>query len=121
MASDKVEGPRPRLPSRVRRILVRALQVLAGLLAASILATLLLRWIPPLTTAVMMERRIGSWLDGRAYHVDYRWVTWKRISLQAPLAVIAAEDQNFATHHGFDFKSIQNDISGHSAVSRLTL
>lgn len=110
-------GCRPR--SLVRRILVRAVQILALLLVASILATLALRWIPPPTTAVMMERRVDAWLNGRAYRVDHRWVRWDRISPQAALAVIAAEDQNFATHHGFDFESIQKALDAHERGRRL--
>jgi monofunctional biosynthetic peptidoglycan transglycosylase len=108
-----------RRPSLSRRILMRALQVLAVLVALSVFATLVLRWIPPLTTSLIMERRIGSWVRGRSYHVDCRWVPWKRISPAASLAVIAAEDQNFATHHGFDFESIQKAIDAHERGRRL--
>lgn len=108
-----------RLRSRFRRILVRALQGLAILLVTSILGTLALRWIRPLTTAVMMERRVDAWRNGRAYRLDYRWVRWDHISPQAALAVIAAEDQNFATHHGFDFESIQKALDAHERGQRL--
>ncbi len=94
-------------------MLVCALQALVLLIAVSILATLALRWVRPPTTAMIVERRIDAWRNGRAYHVDFRWVSWARISPQAPLAVIAAEDQNFATHHGFDFDSIQQAINAH--------
>ncbi len=112
-----VSGHRPR--SLVRRILMRALQVLAFLVVVSFLATLALRWIPPPTTAVMIERRVDAWRNGRAYRVDYRWVRWDRISPQAGLAVVAAEDQNFATHHGFDFESVQKALEAHERGRRL--
>ena len=101
------------------RILVRALQILALLLVASIPVTLVLRWIPPPTTAVIVERRGDAWGNGRAYRVDYRWVRWDRISPEAALAVIAAEDQNFATHRGFDFESIQKALDAHESGRRL--
>jgi monofunctional biosynthetic peptidoglycan transglycosylase len=114
------DSARPRRRrSYVRRVLMRALQVLALLLVISILATLALRWIPPPATAVMMERRVDAWWNGRPYHVDYQWVRWDRISPQAALAVIAAEDQNFATHHGFDFESIQKALDAHERGRRL--
>jgi monofunctional glycosyltransferase len=103
----------------VRRILARTLQSLAVLLLLSILATLLLRWIPPPTTAVIMERRISSLWNGRTYRVDCQWASWNRISPLAALAVIAAEDQNFATHHGFDFQSIQKALDEHERGRRL--
>jgi monofunctional glycosyltransferase len=103
----------------VRRILARALRILAIFLILPILATLVLRWIPPPTTAVILERRADSWWNGRPYRADCRWTHWNRISPLASLAVIAAEDQNFATHHGFDFKSIQKALDEHEQGRRL--
>ncbi len=103
----------------VRRILVRVSQAFVVILVASMLMTLALRWIVPPTTAMMMQRWVEAWRSGRAYHVDNRWVPWNRISPQAALAVIAAEDQNFATHHGFDFASIQKALDEHDRGQRL--
>jgi monofunctional glycosyltransferase len=102
-----------------RRIFVRSIQIVALFMVVSILATLALRWIPPPTTAMIMERRILSLWDGRSYRVDCRWTPWKGISPHAALAVIAAEDQNFAMHHGFDIKSIQKAIDAHERGKRL--
>jgi monofunctional glycosyltransferase len=102
-----------------RLILTRSLQSCGILFAGSLLAVLALRWVPPLTTGVMTQRRVSSWLDRDAYSPDYRWVSWKRISPNAALAVIASEDQNFPRHHGFDFKSIQKAIDAHDHGRRL--
>jgi monofunctional glycosyltransferase len=108
------------MPKTIRRLVLnRALQALALLLLGSILAVLSLRWIPPLTTSVMVQRRINSWVRNRPYSIDYRWVSWGKINPAAALAVIAAEDQNFATHHGFDFESIQKAIDAHDRGGRL--
>ena len=117
MASHERGGRRPR--SFVRRSLVRVLQALLFILAASMLTTLALRWVAPPATAIMMQRRVEAWQKHRAYHVDYRWVPWNRFSPQAALAVIAAEDQNFVTHHGFDFASIQKALDEHERGQRL--
>jgi len=119
MVSRKSGRAHRRLPSILRRILVRTLQILAAILAVSLLLVLALRWIPLPTTAVMMERRIDAWWNGRAYRIDYRWTPWNRISPSAALAVIAAEDQNFATHHGFDFDAIQRALDAHDQGRRL--
>jgi monofunctional glycosyltransferase len=102
-----------------RSIFVRTLQILEFLLLLSFLATLTLRWVAPPTTAVIMERRIASWLSGHSYKVDCTWTPWNQISPSAAMAVIAAEDQNFATHHGFDFESIENAIDQHERGRRL--
>ncbi len=118
--SSRVAGGAGRRPrSLFRRSLVRTLQGLALLLVASILATLALRWLSPPTTAVMLERKVDAWRKDRSFRLDYRWVRWDRISPQAPLAVIAAEDQNFAVHHGFDFESIQKALDEHDRGERL--
>ena len=56
---------------------------------------------------------------GKSYPIDYRWVPWDRIARHAGLAVIAAEDQNFPTHHGFDLESLQKAIDAHEKGKRL--
>jgi monofunctional biosynthetic peptidoglycan transglycosylase len=74
-----------------------------GIVLLTMLATLALRWLPPLTSALMVQRQVGAWWQGqREYRVQYRWVPWDSISPHVPLAVIAAEDQRFLQHHGFD-------------------
>jgi monofunctional glycosyltransferase len=108
-----------RLSSIVRRFLKRAVQTLAVFLAASFLITLALRWIRPPVTAVRIERRINSWRNDLPYQSDSRWKPWDRISQSAALAVIAAEDQNFDRHHGFDFQSIQKALDAHERGGRL--
>ena len=108
------------MPKQIGRlILKRFLQMCGVLFAVSILSVLALRWIPPLTTGVMTQRRVESWFDHDTYSSDYRWVSWKRISPNAALAVIASEDQNFPKHHGFDFKSMQKAIDAHDRGRRL--
>jgi monofunctional biosynthetic peptidoglycan transglycosylase len=102
-----------------RRLLIAATGGVALLLAASVVGVLALRWIPAVTTAVILERRAGAWIDGRPYPVRHRWVRWDRISPYAALAVVAAEDQRFREHHGFDVASIQDAIADHERGERL--
>ena len=42
--------------------------------------------------------------------VQQRWVDWPQISPHAKVAVIAAEDQKFPEHHGFDLESINDAL-----------
>jgi monofunctional biosynthetic peptidoglycan transglycosylase len=72
-------------------------------IAAPALILLPLRWVPPPTSAFML-RHAGP--------VRYRWVPWREISPQVAVAVVAAEDQKFPHHHGFDFASISSALSG---------
>ncbi len=113
----KVSRARPR--SRIRRVAIWALRAAALLFVSSVLAVLVLRWAPPLTSGVMIERRIDALMAGTSYSLTYRWVPWNRIAKHAGLAVIAAEDQHFPTHHGFDFESLQKAIDAHEQGRRL--
>ena len=42
-----------------------------------------------------------------SYSIKYDWVSLDEISPNMQLAVIAAEDQKFPHHWGFDFEAIQ--------------
>jgi monofunctional biosynthetic peptidoglycan transglycosylase len=85
---------------------------------ATILQVLLLRWIPPFTSAFMVERRVSALLGREPdFHLHYRWRAWSRISSNLPIALVAAEDQKFPFHHGFDFEAIDKAMD-HNARSR---
>jgi monofunctional glycosyltransferase len=92
----------------VLRGLVRLLLwLLGGLVAATLLAVLALRWAPPPTTAFMVNGYLQARLaHDPSWHADYRWTPYERISRHVKLAVIASEDQKFAFHPGFDFEAI---------------
>jgi monofunctional glycosyltransferase len=75
------------------------------------LPVILMRWLDPWYSAFMLGDALDARLDGRAqYRTDYRWVDLEEISPHAAVAVIAAEDQYFPFHTGFDFKSIREAI-----------
>jgi monofunctional glycosyltransferase len=113
------------MPSLLRRpLLIRLLRSLAILvlswLALSWLLVLLLRFVPPWTSAVMLERQTGALLRGEHdFHLRQHWVPWGQISPYVPLAMVASEDQKFPYHHGFDFDSIQNAVDAADEGKRL--
>jgi len=94
-----------------RHILRWLFGTLAILALASILSVLSLRWVAPPMSSFMLQHLVGQWLDDkgeiRLYH---RWVNWQDIAPTLPLAVIAAEDQRFPLHHGFDLTEIANAL-----------
>ena len=68
---------------------------------------LLLRWIPPVTSAFMVSRRVDAFMQRDwDFQLRYSWRSSKDISRNLPIALVAAEDQTFPDHHGFDFKAI---------------
>ena len=87
-----------------------------GLVLASILSVVLLRWIPPVTTAfILRERAFGD------TPVAHRWTPWRDISPDAALAVVASEDQRFPAHFGFDLVEIEKAIRGGSRRGASTI
>ncbi len=95
------------------------LSVLAWL-ASSWLAVLLLRFMPPWTSAVMLERQFSAWIHGeKNFHLRQHWVPWEQTTPWVPLAMVAGEDQKFPYHHGFDFESIHKAIDAADDGGRL--
>ena len=96
------------LPRRLLRLLLIAI---AAWLVVTWLLVLLLRFVPPWTSAVMVERQLGASLHREpGFQLRHRWVPWPQISPWVPLAMVAGEDQKFPYHHGFDFDSIHEAI-----------
>lgn len=73
-------------------------------LLSSVLLVLPLRWIEPPTTSFMLQD------DSGRVPVAYEWNQWQELGSAAAIAVVAAEDQKFAQHFGFDLKSIQDSV-----------
>lgn len=61
------------------------------------------RFIPVPFSAYMVQQKIGHLLQlDFSYSIKYDWVSLDEISPNMQLAVIAAEDQKFPHHWGFD-------------------
>jgi len=63
-----------------------------------------LRWVAPPTTAFMLFDSSGTG------PLRYRWVDGAQMSASLAYAVIAAEDQKFPEHFGFDLESIRDAL-----------
>ena len=50
---------------------------------------------------------LARWQGQIDARVRYRWVEWEDLSPYLALAVLAAEDQRFLQHGGFDFNALQ--------------
>jgi monofunctional biosynthetic peptidoglycan transglycosylase len=100
---------------RLREILAWTILVLIGLTAAPVLV---FRWVPPPTSAFMLEARISNYARGRLTAIRYRWVAWEAIGWPMRLAVIAAEDQKFPGHWGFDLESIGEAVERNESRRR---
>jgi monofunctional biosynthetic peptidoglycan transglycosylase len=93
------------------------LKLFCLLLIFTILQVLILKMVnPPMTTAMAFQ-----WVKIKLGMDDgpmprYQWRPLKKISAHLIRAVLAAEDQRFLTHHGFDFiemnEALQDMVSG---------
>ena len=107
----KLAVAEPRRKSWPRRLVRWALYAGLAWFVFGIAAVVLLRFVPPPVSAVMAEDWIGAKLRGdSAYALHYRWVAWDRVAPALPLSLVAAEDQRFPQHHGFDFVAIQKAL-----------
>lgn len=79
-----------------------------GFLAISVLSVLIYRWVPVYVTPLMVIRCGESIIDGKTPAIHHRWVPLEEMSKYMPVAVIASEDANFLSHHGFDFDAIRS-------------
>jgi len=94
---------------RRRRWPRRLLLALAALLLLSALPVLVLRWMVPPTSAFMLAYRIQHDAAPR-----YAWRDLEAISAALPLALVAAEDQRFPQHRGFDVDAIRSALAEHA-------
>jgi monofunctional glycosyltransferase len=89
---------------RIRRIVLKICLWFFGL---SIFSVILFRFVPIPFTPLMILRCIGQKIDGKEMKLSKDWVSLEKISPVMPLAVMAAEDQNFEEHFGFDLEAIK--------------
>ncbi|WP_207430522.1 monofunctional biosynthetic peptidoglycan transglycosylase [Sabulibacter ruber] len=96
------------------------------LFLVTVLWVLTYRWIdPPVTLHMMLKRSEPSPKTEKVDVIQHQFVELEDMSLHLPLAVIAAEDQLFLTHNGFDFKAIkqafQRNLSSKKTIGGSTI
>lgn len=112
----------------IKRLLLRLLLVCVVFWGGGIAVFSIL---PVPFSAVMLERQVSAWFSGDFHYVAHSdWVGMDEISPWMGLAVIAAEDQKFPNHWGFDVPAIEkalahnerneNRIRGASTLSQQT-
>ncbi len=89
---------------RIRKLVGR---VVLAVVILTVVPVFLLRWVSPPTSAFMLQKRVAGFISGHGAPIRYRWVPWETISPSMRLAVVAAEDQKFPHHWGFDVQAIE--------------
>lgn len=83
------------------------------LFALSVMGTVFYRFVPPPITFLMIERLWEG--DG----LKKSWRSLEEISPELQRAVIAAEDNSFCTHSGFDWQAIENALKRNQRSQQL--
>ena len=103
-------------PRALRRVFLWAGRLVGGAVIAIALASVaavgILRWVNPPASSFMLRHALVMVGLGRSppyYH--HRWVPWKEIPASVRIAAIAAEDQRFPVHHGFDPVEIRKALA----------
>lgn len=92
------------ITSRLRRVVLR---VVLGAVLLSLLPVALWRFADPPVTLLMVQRWLAAPQGARLHH---EWVDLDEVSPSFLLAVVAAEDQKFPHHRGFDLDSIADAL-----------
>jgi monofunctional biosynthetic peptidoglycan transglycosylase len=73
----------------------------------SIFSVIFFRFVPIPVTPLMLIRCAQQLTEGRELKMKKSWTSIGEISAAMPLAAMAAEDQKFEEHFGFDLEAIQ--------------
>lgn len=103
------------------------LKLVLTLFLISILWVLLYRWFSPPATLIMLQRRSApaQLQETGKTKIRYDFVQMEEVAYHVPLALVAAEDQLFTHHNGFDFdalhKAFQKNRKGRKIVGGSTI
>ena len=103
-----------------RRIVRSCLLALVAWVAIGVVAVALLRFVPPVASSVMLQDWIGAHIAGDdAFELRYRWTPWEKVAPTLPISLVAAEDQKFPHHRGFDIDAIRDALADAEDGARL--
>ena len=84
--------------------------IVVAFFASTILSVVALRFIPVVVTPLMLIRCYQQVKAGEELKLSHDWEPLEHISPHLPIAVMASEDANYLTHHGFDYEAIEKAI-----------
>lgn len=95
----------------VHRLFQALLSVLRYCILGVLTLVLLFAHLPVPYTGVMLERQLSAWFAGKdQYQPQHQWRPLAQISPNLLQAVVAAEDQKFLQHSGFDLQAIEKAL-----------
>lgn len=93
----------------------KLLRVVKYLVILALSLVIVFAFVPVPITGVMIERQIQAlWNNHKSYELQHDWVPFELISAAMKQAVVAAEDQKFPDHYGFDTAAIEKALEYNS-------
>ncbi len=106
-----VELKQPLLRLRIQGFLKVAALAAVAWCVLSVGQVAIFAFVDPPSSAVIQRDRIERfWSRSEQQGLTHRWVDFEQISEQIPIALIAAEDQQFPFHSGFDLAAIRKAV-----------
>ncbi len=115
---------------KIRSFFKWILWILLFFIAFTITPVIVYKFLPPPITPLMLLRALDNKVAGNSIKLSYKWVSINEMSPNLYNAAIAAEDDHFMTHHGFDLEAMQRafesnqknekKIKGGSTISQQT-
>ena len=87
--------------------------------ASSIIAVLVLRFVPVYITPLMLIRSVEAMVDGETPKIKKDWMPLNKISQNMVQAVVASEDNLFMEHNGFSFRDIEKALEHNKKGKRI--
>ena len=109
-----------RIKQIIKKLPKLILKIFLGFLFLSVFSVILLKWLNPFTSSIMVQRKVSALVTFKDRQIiAYQWFNYDDISKQMALAIVAAEDQNFPSHFGFDFEQIEKALDQYEHGRRL--
>lgn len=90
------------------------------LVLLSVLQVVALRFVDPPFSSVMAMRQVEAWVqEERDFRLRYQWVALDAMARSVPISLVAAEDQRFPLHKGFDLEAIEKALDHNARGKRL--
>ncbi len=86
----------------------------------SIVQVAVLRFVDPPFSTVMALRQVEAWGQGDwGFRIHYQWRDLDAMAASMPISLVAAEDQRFPLHNGFDLDAIEKAMDHNARGKRL--
>jgi monofunctional biosynthetic peptidoglycan transglycosylase len=103
----------------LKQILILVVAMTVIVVSVTTVQVLILQYHNPRTTAWMRMRVRQARVEGKKLPIRHQWVSISEIPRAMPLAVIAAEDEKFYEHHGFDWEALRKAYDRNAKFNRI--